>query len=197
VDDPFEGSGENYELKDLEPFDTSIFYRLFNPQVPVIVCSKFGNNVAAMPANSCSASSEKPPMVSLALRKGIRTNHIVRLGKKFSLNWISFVPKRSRKMILDLANPTKPENTREDKLERFGVPYFLIQGVPILESACAYVLCNVQKIIPTGDHDLFIASVSQAKAVKDFTADGYWRFKNYKPILYLGSIRAEPIITIN
>jgi flavin reductase (DIM6/NTAB) family NADH-FMN oxidoreductase RutF len=69
----------------LEPVKPTTVYRLFNPQVPVIICSKFKRDIAAMPANSCSPASDSPPLVSLALKKEIKTNRIVRLSSRFSI----------------------------------------------------------------------------------------------------------------
>jgi flavin reductase (DIM6/NTAB) family NADH-FMN oxidoreductase RutF len=183
----------NNNLRHVKP---TIVYRLFNPQVPVIICSKFGRDVAAMPANSCSSASDSPPLVSLALKKGIRTNRTVRSSSRFSINWLNFEPESSRRIILDLAKPSDSKNWQIDKLKEHDVPYQIVQEIPVLKDVCAFALCKVQKRIPTGDHDLFIASVSHARAILDFTADEYWRFVAYKPILYVGSIRANPLITL-
>lgn len=186
---------KNKDSKWLEPVKPGTVYRLFNPQVPVIICSKFGREVAAMPANSCSSASDSPPMVSLALMKKIRTNRIVRASLRFSINWINFEPKKSRKIILDLAKPSESES-QINKLKEHNIPYKIIQQVPVLENVCAFAICKVERWLATGDHDLFVARVTSAKAIRDFTADEYWRFKDYKPILYLGSVRSDPLITI-
>jgi flavin reductase (DIM6/NTAB) family NADH-FMN oxidoreductase RutF len=182
-------------MKRLFPVKQSTVYRLFNPQVPAIICSKRGQEVAAMPANSCSSLSDSPPMVSVAIRKGIRTNRIVRSSSSFSVNWISFEPESSRKTVLDLAKQSEFESSG-DKLREYGVAYSIVDGLPILRDACAFALCHVTKQISAGDHDLFLASVSEARAISDFRKDGYWRFDHYKPILYIGSIRPEPLTTI-
>jgi flavin reductase (DIM6/NTAB) family NADH-FMN oxidoreductase RutF len=179
--------------------DPSIVYRLFNPHVPVIVCSKFGKEVAAMPANSCSPVSESPSLISLALRRGIRTNHVVQRSFSFSINWLSFEPKESRKIILDLARPfeSRPLLDGADKLKASHIPYFLVNDIPILSRAFAFAICSVKKRIMTGDHDLFISSVISVKASSDFTREGYWSFRDYKPVLYVGSVRKNPLITIS
>lgn len=181
--------------KNLGRVSPRIVYRLFNPQVPVVICSKFRNEIAAMPANSCSSASESPPMISVAVRIGTRTNHVIQECSRFSVNWMNFEPKHSRKTILELASPS-PHDLNYDKLKQHNIPYFMLQRTPVLEQACAFAVCKVNKQIRTGDHDLFIADVVCAMAPRDFTAYGYWRFKRYKPILYLGSIRRDPLVTI-
>jgi flavin reductase (DIM6/NTAB) family NADH-FMN oxidoreductase RutF len=194
VTDP-KKQGQFAYLKEIEPVTT---YRLFNPRVPVIICSKSGSKVAAMPANSCSSASDSPPIISVAIKKGIRTNEVVRASSHFSVNWLSFEPESSRRIVLDLG---KPSNSHKgpglgDKLKKFGIAYSLVRNIPVLHTACAFALCKVERRISTGDHDLFIASVMSAKASPDFTTDGYWRFRDYKPILYVGSIRSDPLITV-
>ena len=182
-------------ISHLEKVSPSIVYRLFNPQVPVVLCSKSGKDVAAMPANSCSSASDSPPMISVALRKKIRTNEVVRSSLRFSINWLNYEPASSRRVILDLAKPSEKGKNR-DKLREYEIPYSLVNKVPVLQNACAFAVCKVDKRISTGDHDLFIASVVSAKALRDFTRDSNWRFKDYRPILYVGSIRQDPLITI-
>jgi flavin reductase (DIM6/NTAB) family NADH-FMN oxidoreductase RutF len=125
----------------LHTVSTSIIYRLFNPQVPVVICSKHGKEVAAMPANSCSSISDSPPLVSVSVRRGLRTNRIIQSSSSFSINWLSFEPKRSRNVILDLANP-QVEREIEDKLKEHDVPYSILEGVPVLNYACAFLRCR-------------------------------------------------------
>jgi flavin reductase (DIM6/NTAB) family NADH-FMN oxidoreductase RutF len=184
------------KMKNLVRITQPIVYRLFNPQVPAILCSKNGTEIAAMPVNSCSSLSDSPPMVSVAIKKGMRTNRIVRSSSLFSINWLNYDNASSRKALLDLAKPAASKDTG-DKLKENGVPYSLVRGSPILRDACAFAVCGVTKRISTGDHDLFLASVTEARAISDFVTDGYWRFESYKPILYLGSIRADPLTTID
>ncbi len=135
-------------------------------------------------------------MISLAVRKGLRTNRILSLSSRFSINWLNFEPKSSRTIVLELAKPFEEKAEGKDKLEQCGIPYLTVGGIPVLRDACAFALCKVQRKLSTGDHDLFIATVIRTRAIRDFTLDGYWRFKEYKPVLYLGSIRADPLITI-
>lgn len=180
--------------KQLESVEPATVYRLFNPQVPVVICTKFGKEVAAMPANSCSSTSDSPSMITVALNLSANTNKVLRRSSIFSVNWLNFQPKNSRNIIHKLSQTSKG-NHDPDKLHFHKIPYVLIRKTPVLSQACAYALCIVVKRLRTGDHDLFIARVVRALALRDFTDDGYWRFEHYKPILYLGSIRKDPLVT--
>lgn len=187
--------GKLNKREKLQRVAPSIVYRLFNPQVPVVICTKSGRDVAAMPANSCSSASHSPPMISVAIKAGTRTDRMLRKAQVFSINWMNFEPPSSRDTIIKLANPSS-EKENHDKLKLNDIPYNLFQEVPILDGACAFARCKVKRYLRTGDHNLYIAQVSSAMALRDFTAECYWRFKTYKPILYVGSIRANPMITI-
>jgi flavin reductase (DIM6/NTAB) family NADH-FMN oxidoreductase RutF len=136
--------------------------------------------------------------VSIALKRGIRTNRIVRSSEQLSINWLNFESEKSRKAILDLAKPFQSGGREKyDKLKEHNIPYQIIRRVPVIKYVCAFALCKIQRRIATGDHDLFIARVIHARAIHDFTADGYWRFEEYEPILYVGSIRPKPLITLH
>lgn len=84
----------------------------------------------------------------------------------------------------------------DDKLAAFGIDYRLLRGAPVLRDSAAFLVCNKRSVMRLGDHDLFIGEVKVARASEDFVAEEYWRFKEYKPILYLGSNRSNPFATI-
>jgi flavin reductase (DIM6/NTAB) family NADH-FMN oxidoreductase RutF len=183
-------------LEGLFEIDPSLSYRLFYPQVPMIVCSKKGRDVAGMTANSLIPVSDKPPLIALAVKAESRTSKIITKSGRFSINWVNYREAGFRSIVLKLA---KPFNEREghDKLKASGVPFKVTKRVPVLASAIAYAICDVKSRHKTGDHDLFIGRVVDASASKDFADEKYWRFREYKPILYLGSNKKEPLTTIS
>ena len=184
------------KMKNLVRITQPIVYRLFNPQVPAILCSKNGTEIAAIPVNSCSSLSDSPPMVSVAIKKGMRTDRIVRSSSLFSINWLNYDNASSRKLLLDLAKPAASKDTG-DKLKENRVP-LLSYGVRRFFVMPVHLPCAASpKEYPQETTILFLASVTEARAISDFVTDGYWRFESYKPILYLGSIRADPLTTID
>ena len=70
---------------------------------------------------------------------------------------------------------------------RLKIPYGLVLGAPVLDASIAYAILEREKVIDVGDHDLFIGRVTGAMASLDF--DEYWKFKDYRPVLYLGSAK--------
>ncbi len=162
-------------------------YRLFYPQVPMIVASRFGKDIAAMPANSCIPVSDNPPLFAVSVRKGSKTDRILKRSKIFSVNWIGF---RERKIISLLSESSKSAN----KLDAFKIPYQEISGAPVISAAKVYVICQKKSVQEVGDHDLIVGSVTGAMASIDF--DENWKFEDYQPILYLGSNFRDPFSTI-
>jgi flavin reductase (DIM6/NTAB) family NADH-FMN oxidoreductase RutF len=180
----------------LQEVDGSVLYRLFNPQVPVVVCSKHREEVAAMPANSCVSISDSPSMVALAIRIGSRTNRVVSRSRSFSISWVNYTADKSRDIILKLSGGVPRKEEEPDKLKALGIPYALVRGIPVPSGAQAFALCEVERKERTGDHDLFVARSRLVRASRDFTRDQYWRFRSYRPALYLGSIRSKPMVTL-
>ena len=153
----------------------------------MIIAAKSGNEIAAMPANSCMPVSDNPPLIAVSARKGLKTNDVLKKSGRFSINWIDFTDK-------NLISLLSQSNNSQDKLKFLNIPYVEILGAPVLIRAQAYAICDVTKDEEVGDHDLFIASLIGVMASLDF--DEYWKFEDYHPILYLGSDFRVPFSTI-
>ena len=82
--------------------EPALIYRLFYPQVPVIVCAKHDEKIAAMTANSVMSVSDRPAMISIAVNSKSRTGLIIRASGKFSINWLSYNA-ASTNVVIDLS----------------------------------------------------------------------------------------------
>jgi len=149
----------------------------------MIVASKFGKLVAAMPANSCMPISDNPPLLAISIKTGAKTNRVITRSKKFSVNWLDF----SDKKIISLLTQS---NDSPDKLSSLNIPYLEVFNSPVLSRAQAYAICEVTSTHDAGDHHLIVGKVVGAMASLDF--DENWKFEEYHPILYLGSPFRNP-----
>jgi len=156
----------------------NLVYRLFYPQVPMIVAAKYGENIAAMPANSCMPVSNDPPLLAVSVRIGSKTNKVLRRAKNFSVNWLNYVDHRAVTILGSTVDDP-------DKLAATNILYDIILNTPVLVRGVAYAVCEKESIVEAGDHQIFIGSVLGAMASLDF--DENWKFEDYRPILYLGS----------
>jgi flavin reductase (DIM6/NTAB) family NADH-FMN oxidoreductase RutF len=180
---------KNKKENTLSKVDLSIAYRLFYPQVPLVVCAKFENKIAAMPANSCMPISMNPPKVAVSIFRNTRTNSIVSGSRRFSINWVSYDNEKLRKAIIQLGSNFSSKKQSLDKLYATDIEYSLWEDIPVIKRCTAFELCAVERRLRQEDHDLFVASVLEARASFDF--EKYWRFRSYKPTLYLGSNRKK------
>jgi len=163
-------------------------YRLFYPQVPLILCAK-STGTSSMPVASAIPVSDNPPKIAIAVKKELRTSEILNDSSTFSLNWIDF---KNRNLVTKLSQFRASSD--KDKLRGRKISYRIVLGAPVLEKAVAYLILRKEKKIDVGDHDLFLGRVLGSMASLDF--DEYWSFGKYKPILYLGSEKRKQFATL-
>jgi len=160
------------------------FHRLFYPQVPAVLTASHVDGVGALLATSVMPVSLKPAYIATALAKTHRTTRLVENSNSFCVCWVSY---EQVDIVEKLSEPT-PEKA-SDKLKACGIEYFLspVVEAPVLAGSKAWIECFVEWFRDVGDHVLFLAKVISAYAVEDFNE--YWRFAEYKPILYVGQAR--------
>ncbi|MCS7109883.1 MAG: flavin reductase family protein [Candidatus Caldarchaeum sp.] len=162
------------------------FHRLFYPQVAAVVTARHGDEVGGLLASSVMPTSFSPPMVAVALGKTHNTTRLVEASHAFAVNWLSY---ENVSKMEKLAQPT-PSGVK-DKLPMAGLSYRGGEktNAPILLDAAAYLECRVVSGHEVGDHFLYVGEVVNAEAVDDF--EDYWRFRVYRPVLYVGSARPD------
>jgi flavin reductase (DIM6/NTAB) family NADH-FMN oxidoreductase RutF len=122
-----------------------------------------GRNVMA--AHWLMQVSFKPRMVALSLENDARTLANIRETRVFSVNVMGQDSMELVASFLQPANPTKVLGRNVigtapiDKLA--GVPHrTMATGCPILRDALAWFECEVEGGLPTGDHTLIVARVT-------------------------------------
>ena len=99
--------------------------------------------------NSFSSVSLEPPLILISLGHKVSVIDHFRAAKSFAINIL-----RAEQKALSERFARKGHD-RFDGLEwRRGVT-----GVPLLPEVLAAIECEVYKIIPVGDHDLFVGEV--------------------------------------
>jgi flavin reductase (DIM6/NTAB) family NADH-FMN oxidoreductase RutF len=138
-------------------------------------------------------SGNKQIMFAVALRGDSTTAKTLKKAPTFSLNWLDF---KQRKIVTKLSSPLPSHSAKSsrDKLGSLGITYKLVFGAPVLESASAYAICEKARDVRVGDHRLCLGRLLGAMASLDF--DQNWKFKAYRPILYIGSTHRDPFTTL-
>ncbi len=158
-------------------------YRLFYPQIAVLIASRTADRVEAVAINSVISGSSEPPRVVCALKREAAILATIRESKTFSVNWMDsrFVSS------VDFLGFQREGNPR-DKIKASGLTWLAgskISG-PVIREAEAALECRLDRIIPLGDNVIVIGGVVSTRTSPDF-AD-YWRFKTYKPLIYFGAV---------
>ena len=163
--------------------DLSLIHRLFYPAVPSLMCASEGSNVSAMPVVSYLSISTTPPMLGVACSRDSFTARLASSSRAFSL---CFLDRRFVRMVSLLA--ARSGRGAGDKLAAVGLRHKRGKKVsaPVVLESVAVLECSVQSRRRLGDHYLLVGRVEAAYASSDFR--GYWKFKEYDPILYTGWI---------
>jgi len=163
--------------------ETVKVYRLFYPQIAVIVASRRADHVEAVAMNSVISGSSDPPRVVCALKGEAEILAAVRESKSFSMNWMD---SRFVKSV-DFLGFQRAGNPR-DKIKAAGLTW--VPGTktpaPVVSEAAAVLECTLDRVIPLGDNDLVVGNVVSARTSRDFSE--YWQFKTYKPLIYFGAV---------
>lgn len=125
-----------------------------------VVTARSRDRINGMTAAWVTQVSFKPPMVAVAIAKERYTYELISESGSFCLNTL---PDGAE----DLGKHFGFKSGREkDKFE--AIAHTLSpKGNPILDRACAYVECLVEKTCEAGDHTLFIGKVTDCVILKD------------------------------
>lgn len=159
----------------------SRIYRLLYPAVPAVVAAAYRGKVSAMPVVSIISLSNDPPMVGISSSPSHATHKTILKAGCFSVSWLD----RRYGKTVEILGSESGARVR-DKLCKSGLRFVLKSSpeVPIMREASAYLTCKLAEVRRYGDHNLLVARVETARAIRDFRE--YWEFKEYHPILYSG-----------
>jgi 3-hydroxy-9,10-secoandrosta-1,3,5(10)-triene-9,17-dione monooxygenase reductase component len=161
-------------------------YRLFYPQMAVVVASRATDRVEAVAINSIISGSSNPPRVVCSLKRATAILAMIRGSKSFSVNWMDtrFVG------AVDFLGFKRRGNPK-DKIKAAGLTWLpgSKTSAPSISEAAATLECTVDRVIPLGDNDLVVGNVVSTRTSGDFS--GYWQFETYKPLIYFGAIPGE------
>jgi flavin reductase (DIM6/NTAB) family NADH-FMN oxidoreductase RutF len=106
--------------------------------------------------NSFTAVSLEPPLVLVSIGEERSIHPIIERTRRFAVNILG----EDTQALSDCFAGAPSELPRSAFC---NAAYALGDcGLPILDAAIAYVGCDVERIIPTGDHTLYIARVVEA-----------------------------------
>jgi len=114
---------------------------------------------------SCSwimQCSFRPPLVTVAVRKGTRGRYLIERGMAFSVNFLS---KDRQEMAQYFFEPPERDGDRLGTVPFTAGPQ---TGMPLIDEAIAQLECEVLHILDVGgDHDLVVGRVVEAYVNSD------------------------------
>jgi flavin reductase (DIM6/NTAB) family NADH-FMN oxidoreductase RutF len=158
-------------------------YRLFYPQVAVVIGSRKGDRVEAVALNSVISGSSDPPSVVWTMKREASILGIVGKSRAFSVNWLDSRHQES----VDYLGFKQSRNPR-DKIRAAGLTWLPGKKTlaPMVVEADAVLECDLNRIISFGDSELVVGNVVSTRTSPDFSE--YWQFKTYKPLIYFGAL---------
>jgi len=101
-------------------------------------------------ANAVCSVSLDPLLTLVCFEQSARTLPLVRDAGRFAVNVL-------RAGSEDVARVFASKAPEGEKLR--GVPHRLEAGMPVLDAALAWLVCDVRELIPAGDHEIAIGEV--------------------------------------
>jgi flavin reductase (DIM6/NTAB) family NADH-FMN oxidoreductase RutF len=105
---------------------------------------------AGMTTNAVTSLSLDPLLLIVCFDRASRTLEVVRASRRFAVNVL-------RAGDHDLAAVFASKRVAREKFE--SVTHTEAHGVPVLDSALAWVACELRELLPGGDHAIGIGEV--------------------------------------
>jgi 3-hydroxy-9,10-secoandrosta-1,3,5(10)-triene-9,17-dione monooxygenase reductase component len=124
------------------------------PTGVTVVTAMGPDGPVGMTANAVTSLSLDPLLLLVCFDRGARTLPVVQEAGRFGVNVLA----RGQE---DLARRFASKAPEEEKFA--GVPYTVDAGVPVLEGAHAWLGCDLERLVPGGDHTIGIGAVHAAE----------------------------------
>jgi flavin reductase (DIM6/NTAB) family NADH-FMN oxidoreductase RutF len=134
----------------LDPERYRTVFGHFATGVAVITCAGPAGS-GGMTANAVCSLSLDPLLALVCFENGARTLPLVRDTGRFAVNVL-------RVGAEDLARVFASKVPEAEKLA--GAPHRIEHGAPLLDDALAWIVCDLERLIPAGDHEIAIGAVA-------------------------------------
>jgi flavin reductase (DIM6/NTAB) family NADH-FMN oxidoreductase RutF len=122
-----------------------------------VIGSRAGDRMNAMTANWVTQLSFDPKVVGVSVEKPAFTHELISSGRTFTVN---IIDREDRAIVRKF---TKPVDVDRDAGTLNGFPFHEApSGVPVLDTALAWIDCAVREDVDLGGSTLFIGEVTDA-----------------------------------
>lgn len=121
------------------------------PTGVAVVTAAGPDGPAGLTTNAFSSLSLHPPLVIVCFDHGSRTLAVVRETRRFAVNVLRTGQEELARLFAGKA--PHPEKFAD-------VTHTADHGVPILDDALAWMVCDLEALHPGGDHDIGVGAVT-------------------------------------
>jgi 3-hydroxy-9,10-secoandrosta-1,3,5(10)-triene-9,17-dione monooxygenase reductase component len=141
----------------MEPVDFRRLMGFWATGVSVIT-AQGDEGPAGATANALSSLSLEPPLALVCFDLSSRTLAAVRESERFCINMLSAGQEDVSRLFA----------TKKSQEEKFAeIDHQLVQGVPVIDSSLAYLVCELDSELRRGDHVIAIGQVLESGADED------------------------------
>jgi flavin reductase (DIM6/NTAB) family NADH-FMN oxidoreductase RutF len=152
----------------------------------VLVTASYRGQANVMPLAWCAPLSSDPPLIGISVEQSRHTAEMVSHSEEFVLNF------PSRQLLHHVQYLGSLTGSDIDKFEATQLETFAPEHVtaPLIEGCVGWVECEVQEVVPIGDHLLFVA-LPVAVKVDPLAFDETWSAQeaDSRPLHFLGGNR--------
>ena len=149
----------------------------------VLLTASYRGKQNAMPLAWCAPLSSDPPLLGVAIEQSRHSVEMVSHSEEFALNF------PSRQLLHHVQYLGSLTGADVDKFEATQLETFnpVHGAAPLIEGCVAWVECEVQQVIPIGDHVLFVG-LPVAVHVDPTAFDDRWLVaeEQARPLHFLG-----------
>jgi flavin reductase (DIM6/NTAB) family NADH-FMN oxidoreductase RutF len=124
------------------------------PTGVTVVTAMSADGPVGMTANAVTSLSLEPLLLLVCFANEARTLPVVQATRRFGVNVLA----ADQEALARRFAGKLPE------AEKFaGVPHTMDDGVPVIEGAHAWMGCDLERLVPGGDHTIGIGAVTAAE----------------------------------
>lgn len=142
-----------------------------------VVTASGPDGPAGLTTNAVTSVSLDPPLLLVCFDNRSRTLPIVRESGRYAVNVL-------RAGQEELARVFASKRVARTKFE--AVTHTVAHGVPVLDGALAWIVCDVEALHPAGDHTIGVGRVTELDADPDGEPLAFFRGA------YAGLLRSSP-----
>lgn len=174
--------------------DLSTAYRYLYPRPTVLVSSGTLDNANALIiAWSCPLSVD-PPLIGILITKTRYSHGLISQQKEFVINIPSKTQVEGSHYVGSISGQKEPQ-----KLKQAGFTSEASGKImaPRIKECQINLECVLQRIIPTGDHDLFIGEVVEIVIDEEIIDDWAFDLQKFQPIYWRQSKTTSETYTLD